>query len=93
MKTLIKTIQRILLIITLAIVLSVGFLFVQEPLVMSRLGGMLLGKKTGVYKIVTSGDGLSIKNNLGEKTISQQALDEATAYARETKSHALLVFH
>ena len=36
---------------------------------------------------------MSIKNNLGEKTISQQALDEATAYARETKSHALLVFH
>ena len=93
MKTLIKTIQRILLIITLAIVLSVGFLFVQEPLVMSRLGGMLLGKKPGVQKIVMSGDGLSIKSNLGEKTINQQTLNEAIAYARETKSHALLVFH
>lgn len=69
------------------------YLYIQEPLVISRLGGVLIGKKPGIPERVISGNGFVLNHTQEALTINSEALSQAIDYADENKSHALLVFH
>ena len=61
---------------------------------MSRLGGVLIGKKPGIPERVISGNGFHVLKHSEESlTINPEVLSQAITYADENKSHALLIFH
>ena len=69
------------------------YLYIQEPLVISRLGGVLIGKKPGIPERVISGNGFVLNHTQEALKINLEALSQAIDYADENESHALLVFH
>ena len=93
MKKLFTTIAKILLLTGAIFFIYLTYLYVQEPLVVSRLGGVLIGKKPGIPERINSGNGFVLSHNQESLTISPEVLSQAIAYADDNKSHALLIFH
>ena len=92
MKKLFKTIAKLSLIGVVMVIIYLAYLYTQEPLVMSRLGGVLIGNKPGIPERVISGNGFVLNHNQEALTINPEALLQAITYADENKSHALLIF-
>ena len=93
MKKILKTILTIFLLMVVIILIYLSYLYIQEPLVMSRLGGVLIGKKPGIPERVISGNGIALKHSEESLTINPEVLSQAIAYGDENKSHALLILH
>ena len=75
------------------LVFYIGYLYIQNPLVVTRLGGVIMGKNPGIPEKIISGRGIPIGTILEESLISQDALNKSINFAKENDSHALLVFH
>ena len=75
------------------VLIYLSYLYIQEPLVVSRLGGVLMGNKPGIPERVNSGNGFILSHNQETLTINPEVLSQAIAYADENASHALLIFH
>ena len=93
MKKFFTTIAKIFLVTGAIFFIYLTYLYVQEPLVVSRLGGVLIGKKPGIPERVISGNGIALKYSEESLSINPEVLSQAIAYADENKSHALLIFH
>ena len=93
MKKFFTTIAKILLVTGAIFFTYLTYLYVQEPLVVSRLGGVLIGKKPGIPERINSGNGFVLSHNQESLTIRPEVLSQAIAYADDNKSHALLIFH
>ena len=93
MKKFFTTIAKIFLVTGAIFFIYLTYLYVQEPLVVSRLGGVLIGKKPGIPERINSGNGFVLNHNQESLTISPEVLSQAIAYADDNKSHALLIFH
>ena len=93
MKKLFKKIAQIVLFMVAIAIIYLSYLYIQEPLVMSRLGGVLIGNKPGIPERVNSGNGFVLNHNQEALKINPEILSQAIAYADENSSHALLIFH
>ena len=93
MKKFFTTIAKIFLVTGAIFFIYLTYLYVQEPLVVSRLGGVLIGKKPGIPERINSGNGFVLNHNQESLTISPEVLSQAITYADDNKSHALLIFH
>ena len=93
MRKLFKGIAIIFLLMVSAVIIYLSYLYIQEPLVVSRLGGVLVGKKPGIPERVISGNGFVLQYSEKSSKINPEFLSRAIAYADENKSHALLIFH
>ena len=93
MKKFFTTIAKIFLVTGAIFFIYLTYLYVQEPLVVSRLGGVLIGKKPGIPERINSGNGFVLNHNQESLTISQEVLSQAITYADDNKSHALLILH
>jgi CubicO group peptidase (beta-lactamase class C family) len=93
MRKLTKTIAKLFLLVVAAVVIYLAYLYAQEPIVISRLGGVLIGKKPGITERVVSGNGSVLNDNQEGPTIDTNALTQAIDYSDQNASHALLVFH
>jgi len=93
MKKLTKTLAKLFLLVVAAVVIYLAYLYVQEPIVVSRLGGVLIGNKPGITERVISGNGFVLNDNQEGPTIDPNALTQAIDYSDHNESHALLVFH
>ena len=93
MKKLFKTIATLFLLMVAIVLIYLSYLYIQEPLVVSRLGGVLIGNKPGIPERVNSGNGFVLSHNQEALKINPEVLSQAIAYADENASHALLIFH
>ncbi|SVB39457.1 uncharacterized protein METZ01_LOCUS192311 [marine metagenome] len=93
MKKLFKKIAQIVLFMVAIAIIYLSYLYIQEPLVVSRLGGILIGNKPGIPERVNSGNGFVLSHNQEALKINPEVLSQAIAYADENASHALLIFH
>ena len=93
MKKVFKFIFSLALVLMACLVFYIGYLYIQNPLVVSRLGGVIMGKNPGIPEKIISGKGIPIGTILEESLISQNALSKSINFAKENDSHALLVFH
>ena len=93
MKKLFKTIATLFLLMVAIVLIYLSYLYIQEPLVVSRLGGVLIGNKPGIPERVNSGNGFVLSHNQEALKINPEILSQAIAYADENASHALLIFH
>tara|TARA_B100000929_G_scaffold38164_1_gene27265 strand:+ start:306 stop:845 length:540 start_codon:yes stop_codon:yes gene_type:complete len=93
MKKLFKTIANLFLLMVAIVLIYLSYLYIQEPLVVSRLGGVLIGNKPGIPERVNSGNGFILSHNQEALKINPEVLSQAIAYADENASHALLIFH
>ena len=93
MKKVFKFIFSLALVLMACLVFYIGYLYIQNPLVVTRLGGVIMGKNPGIPEKIISGRGIPIGTILEESLISQDALNKSINFAKENDSHALLVFH
>ena len=93
MKKLFKIIANLFLLMVAIVLIYLSYLYIQEPLVVSRLGGVLIGNKPGIPERVNSGNGFVLSHNQETLKINPEVLSQAIAYADENASHALLIFH
>ena len=93
MKKIFKFIFSLALVLMACLVFYIGYLYIQNPLVVTRLGGVIMGKNPGIPEKIISGRGIPIGTILEESLISQDALNKSINFAKENDSHALLVFH
>jgi len=92
MKTLLKIISSLLLILIASLLSYISYLYIQNPVVVSRLGSFIIGKTTGITEVVESSHAFPI-NQAIIKTISDESIQSAMEYSEKTESHALLIFH
>lgn len=93
MKKVFKFIFSLALVLMACLVFYIGYLYIQNPLVVTRLGGVIMGKNPGIPEKIISGKGIPIGTILEESLISQDALNKSINFAKENDSHALLIFH
>ena len=93
MKKVFKFIFSLALVLMTCLGFYIGYLYIQNPLVVTRLGGVIMGKNPGIPEKIISGKGIPIGTILEESLISQDALNKSINFAKENDSHALLVFH
>ena len=90
MKKVFKFIFSLTLLLMACLIFYISYLYIQNPLVISRLGGVIVGKNPGIPEKIISGKGIPINNILEESLISQDALNKSISFAKENDSHALL---
>ena len=93
MKKVFKFIFSLALVLMTCLGFYIGYLYIQNPLVVTRLGGVIMGKNPGIPEKIISGKGIPIGTILEESLISQDALNKSINFAKENDSHALLIFH
>ena len=72
--------------------LYVAYLYIQNPVVVSRLGSVIMGNTPGIAESVESKNAYPIKKAT-VKTISDESIQSAIEYSQATGSHALLIYH
>jgi len=92
MKTFLKIISSLLLILLVSILTYLFYLYIQNPVVVSRLGVAIMGDTPGIPEVVKSKYAYPI-NKATVKTISDDSIQSAKEYSQETGSHALLIYH
>ena len=92
MKTFLKIISSLLLILLVSILTYLFYLYIQNPVVVSRLGVAIMGDTPGIPEVVKSNYAYPI-NKATVKTISDDSIQSAKEYSQETGSHALLIYH
>ena len=93
MKKLFKFILKLVLLAIISLILYISYLYIQNPLVISRLGGVIIGKSPGIPETIESGIGIPLKNFSERKSINQNSIDQAIKFSQDNNSHALLIFH
>jgi len=72
--------------------LYIGYLYIQNPTVVSRIASMMMGEATGELEIVKANEAFAL-NIDSSKNISEESLDAAIQFSKEMGSHALLIYH
>lgn len=94
MRFLLRWLKRLLLIALLAVAAGLGVMYLQDPVLTTRLVSLPFGGSQGPVDPVPGGPPLELRS-AGEvnRSISAEALAAAVAYGAQTGSHALLVYH
>ena len=87
----IKFIAGSIAFIVLLIFLYVGYLYLQNPTVVGRIGSMIMGEATGELEIIRAKEGVSL-NYKEPKIISGEAIEAALQFSKSMESHALLIY-
>ena len=87
-----KILTKLFLTFILLLSLYVAYLYIQNPVVVSRLGSVIMGNNPGIAESVESNKAYPI-NEATVKTISDESIQSAIEYSLATKSHALLIYH
>ena len=87
----IKFIAGSIAFIVLLIFLYVGYLYLQNPTVVGRIGSMMMGEATGELEIIRAKEGVSL-NYKEPKIISGEAIEAALQFSKSMESHALLIY-
>ena len=89
---LLKFIFNAFVFVLVLISLYIGYLYIQNPTVVSRIASMMMGEATGELEIVKANEAFAL--NIGSsKNISEESLDAAIQFSKEMGSHALLIYH
>ena len=71
--------------------LYIGYLYIQNPTVVSRIASMMMGEATGELEIVKANEAFPL--NTGSPTnITEDSLQAAIKFSKEMGSHALLIY-
>ena len=81
MKKLFKFILKLVLLAIISLILYISYLYIQNPLVISRLGGVIIGKSPGIPETIESGIGIPLKNFSERKSINQNSIDQAIKFS------------
>ena len=73
-----------------SLVTYITYLYLQNPVVVSRLGGVMMGNSPGIPELVTAKNGYPLIQSTS-KSISEESIESAIKFAEETNSHALPV--
>ena len=92
MKTFFKIISSFILLLLASLIVYISYLYIQNPVVVSRLGGVLLGNSPGIPELVRAKNSLLISETT-TKTISSESIESAIQFAGKSDSHALLIYH
>jgi len=87
-----KILTKLFLIFIILLSLYVAYLYIQNPVVVSRLGSVIMGNTPGIAESVESKNAYPIKKAT-VKTISDESIQSAIEYSQATGSHALLIYH
>ena len=71
--------------------LYIGYLYIQNPTVVTRIASMMMGEATGELEIVKANGAFALKIG-SSKNISEESLDAAIQFSKEMGSHALLIY-
>ena len=71
--------------------LYIGYLYIQNPTVVTRIASMMMGEATGELEIVKANEAFALKIG-SSKNISEESLDAAIQFSEEMGSHALLIY-
>ena len=92
MRTLFKIISSLILLLIASLATYVTYLYLQNPVVVSRLGGVIMGNSPGIPELVVAKNGYPLIQATS-KSISEESIKSAMKFAEETDSHSLLIFH
>ncbi|HIF20007.1 MAG TPA: class C beta-lactamase-related serine hydrolase [Gammaproteobacteria bacterium] len=92
MKTFFKIISSLILLFIASLITYITYLYIQNPVVVSRLGGVIMGNNPGIPEVVKANNTFPVKVATS-KSISTQSIESAIQFAEKTDSHALLIFH
>jgi CubicO group peptidase (beta-lactamase class C family) len=92
MKTFFKIISSLILLFIASLITYITYLYIQNPVVVSRLGGVIMGNNPGIPEVVKAKNTFPVKVATSQ-SISTQSIESAIQFAEETDSHALLIFH
>lgn len=87
-----KILTKLFLTFIILLSLYVAYLYIQNPVVVSRLGSVIMGNTPGIAESVESKNTYPIKKAT-VKTISDESIQSAIEYSQATGSHALLIYH
>ena len=87
-----KILTKLFLTFILLLSIYVAYLYIQNPVVVSRLGSVIMGNTPGIAESVESKNTYPIKKAT-VKTISDESIQSAIEYSQATGSHALLIYH
>ena len=87
-----KILTKLFLTFIILLSLYVAYLYIQNPVVVSRLGSVIMGNNPGIAESVESNNAYPIKKAT-VKTISDESIQSAIEYSQATGSHALLIYH
>ena len=89
-----RILKRLLVGLLLCLALGIGAAWVASPVLVGRMAAALTGGETGVPMTVRGGPPAELAvNSRGKGSIDPAVLDEVTALAAESNSHALLIWH
>ena len=71
--------------------LYIGYLYIQNPTVVTRIASMMMGEATGELEIVKANEAFALKIG-SSKNIPEESLDAAIQFSKEMGSHALLIY-
>lgn len=87
-----KILTKLFLTFIILLSLYVAYLYIQNPVVVSRLGSVIMGNTPGIAESVESKNAYPIKKAT-VKTISDESIQSAIEFSQATGSHALLIYH
>ena len=87
-----KILTKLFLTFIILLSLYVAYLYIQNPVVVSRLGSVIMGNTPGIAESVESKTAYPIKKAT-VKTISDESIQSAIEFSQATGSHALLIYH
>lgn len=89
-----RILKRLLAGLLLFIVAGLAIMYIADPVITSRMIGLAFGGNTGPEEAVPGGPLVEIPSvPLDRRSIDPDAVRKAEAYAAETGSHALIVYH
>lgn len=72
---------------------GLAFMYLQDPVLTTRLVTVPFGAKSGPLERVAGGELIDIPTaEPGQRTVDQNVLDQLVAYGEQTGSHALIVY-
>ena len=87
-----KILTKLFLTFIILLSLYIAYLYIQNPVVVSRLGSVIMGNTPGIAESVESKNTYPIKKAT-VKTISDESIQSAIEFSQATGSHALLIYH
>ncbi len=87
-----KILTKLFLTFILLLSLYLVYLYIQNPVVVSRLGSVIMGNNPGIPESVGSNNAYPIKKAT-VKSISDESIQSAIEFSQATGSHALLIYH
>lgn len=89
-----RILKRLLAGLFIFVVAGLAIMYIADPVITTRMVGLAFGGGTGPAQAVPGGPLVEIPSvPLDRRTIGDEAVKKAEAYAAETDSHALIVYH